>query len=99
MAEYPCPLLGWARSFLGDRSEGGDLAPSWAPLLTRRIKKKLRVMARIGDLVADASNAVWHLTAAELWDEVPTPVISLLRAQVELLLHRLDDVLAARGLR
>jgi len=54
-------------------------------------------MARIGDLVADASNAVWHLTAAELWDEVPTSVLSLFRAQLELLSQRIDDVLRERG--
>ena len=54
-------------------------------------------MARIGDLVADASNAVWALAVADLWDEVPTPILSLFRAQLELLSQRIDDILRERG--
>jgi len=54
-------------------------------------------MARVGDIVADASNAVWRLYTEALWDEVPTPILSVLRTQIQLLELRIGDVLRERG--
>lgn len=55
-------------------------------------------MARVGDLLADASNSVYELTCAELLSDIPTPVISVFRAQLYLLVERIDAELRERGL-
>ena len=75
------------------------MAPSWAPVLTRRAQKKLRLMARVGDLVADCSNAVYDLVTADLLEEVPVSVLSILLAQLVHLTLVLREEVERRGLR
>ena len=56
-------------------------------------------MARVGDLVADCSNAVYDLVTADLLEEVPVSVLSILLAQLVHLTLVLQEEVERRGLR